>query len=90
LLSPRAARPYVETRVSGIMKDLAYNSWFVDCDAFGQVYDDFSEEHPATQADDMHERIDRMAWIRDTHGLVVGSEGGVWYAAPEIHFAHGV
>jgi hypothetical protein len=90
LLSPIAARPYVESRVAGLMKDLAYNSWFVDCDAFGQVYDDFSEEHPATQADDMGERLDRMAWIRDTYGLVVGSEGGVWYSAPEIHFAHGM
>jgi hypothetical protein len=38
----------------------------------------------------MKARLGRMAWIRDTYGLVVGSEGGAAYAAPVIHFAHGM
>ena len=38
----------------------------------------------------MKARLRRMAWIRDTYGLVIGSEGGSAYAASTIHFAHGM
>jgi len=91
-LNPIAARPYVEKRVSGLMDTLPerFNSWFVDCDAFGDLCDDYSPLHPATEQDDMDARLARMAWIRDTYRLVVGSEGGAAYAAPVIHFAHGM
>ena len=67
-----------------------FNSWFVDCDAYGELFDDYSPSHPATQLDDMNARLARMAWIRDTHNTVVGSEGGSAYAAGTIHFAHGM
>lgn len=91
-LSPIAARPYVERRVNRIVDLMRhpYNSWFVDCDAYGELFDDYSELHPSTQLDDMRERLRRMAWITDTHGAVVGSEGGSAYAASTIHFAHGM
>jgi hypothetical protein len=67
-----------------------FNSWFIDCDAYGEVFDDYSELHPATQHHDVQARLERMAWIRDTYGLVIGSEGGVAYSAPVIHYAHGM
>jgi hypothetical protein len=90
MLSPIAARPYVEKRVTEQMKATHANSIFVDCDAFGEIFDDYSPDHPATQADDLAARVGRMAWMRDTFKAVVGSEGGVWYAADTIHFAHGM
>jgi hypothetical protein len=90
LLSPIAARPYLEKRVSSLMDRLKCNSWFMDCDAFGEVFDDYSPAHPATQTEDARERLSRMDWIRDKFGAVVGSEGGSAYAAPVIHFAHGI
>jgi hypothetical protein len=92
VLSPLVAMPCVKARVEGIMQALPtrYNSWFVDCDAFGQLYDDYSQAHPATQQQDMQARLARMEWIRDTYGLVVGSERGAGYAAPAIDFAHGM
>jgi len=92
ILSPIAARPYVEKRVAALMAGLPqpFNSWFIDCDAFGELFDDYSPLHPATQQDDMNARLARMAWIRDTYRLVIGSEGGSSYAAPVIHFAHGM
>ena len=89
-LSPVAARPYVEKRVSSLMKEFAANSWFMDCDGFGEYFDDYSELHPATQQSDMQARIARMAWIRDTYGAVVGSEGCSAGVASTIFFAHGV
>ena len=91
-LSPLVAQPYVEDRVNGIVAQMPtdFNTWFIDCDAYGQLFDDYSPAHPATQLDDMNARLDRMAWIRDTHDMVIGSEGGSAYAAATIHFAHGM
>jgi hypothetical protein len=88
-LSPIAARPAVEARVTLLMGQFQCNSWFVDCDAFGDLSDDYSPLHPGTQEDDMNARLSRMAWVRDTFKAVIGSEGGSAYAAGTIHFAHG-
>lgn len=90
VLSPAAARPYVEKRVGRLMNAFHANSWFIDCDGFGEYFDDYSEAHPATQQSDLRERCSRMAWIRDTHGAVIGSEGCFAGVAATIHFAHGV
>ncbi len=91
-LSPLAAKPYVENRVNGIVEQMPsdFNTWFIDCDAYGELYDDYSTSHPATQLDDMRARLDRISWIRDTHDMVVGSEGGAAYSAAVLHFAHGM
>ena len=91
-LSPLVAQPYVESRVNGIVEQMPtnFNSWFIDCDAYGELFDDYSTSHPATQLDDMNARLARITWIRDTHKMVVGSEGGAAYAAATLHFAHGM
>ena len=91
-LSPLVAQPYVEDRVNGIVAQMPmdFNTWFIDCDAYGELFDDYSPSHPATQLDDMNARLTRIAWIRDTHNMVVGSEGGAAYAAATLHFAHGM
>jgi len=90
MLSPDAARPYVEKRVSGLMAAFHANSWFIDCDGFGEYFDDYSAQHPATQQSDMQSRISRMSWIRDTFGAVIGTEGCSAGVASTVHFAHGV
>ena len=91
-LSPLVAQPYVENRVNGIVDQMPsdFNTWFIDCDAYGELYDDYSTSHPATQLDDMNARLARISWIRDTHNTVVGSEGGAAYSAATLHFAHGM
>ncbi|HUU15667.1 MAG TPA: glycoside hydrolase [Sedimentisphaerales bacterium] len=89
-LSPIAARPYVEERVRDNMSKVPYNYYFVDCDAYGEVYDDYSPFHRASQADDVQARMARLAWIRDTFRVVIGSEGGSSYAAGVIHVAEGM
>jgi len=67
-------------RVSRLMAAFHANSWFMDCDGFGEYFDDYSEQHPATQQSDMAARISRMAWIRDTFGAVIGRKAArrVW------------
>lgn len=47
LLSPLAAQPWVERRVTPLMAAFGANSWFIDCDGFGQYFDDYSPAHRA-------------------------------------------
>ncbi len=89
-LSPLAARPYVEQRVRRNMANVPYSYYFVDCDAFGEVYDDYSPLHLAGQADDAAARIDRLRWIGDTFKVPVGSEGGCHLFAGAIHVSEGI
>ena len=64
------------------------NSYFLDTDAFGELFDDYSTAHPMTQAEDRANRLQRMKGLRD-RGLVLGSEEGVAWSAAVIDFAHG-
>ncbi len=89
-LSPLAARPYVSERVNRMMAQVPYSCWFVDCDAYGELFEDYSPQHTATLRDDMLARLERLGWLSAKYGLVVGSEGGSAYSAASIHFAHGM
>jgi len=72
------------------MAKVPYSYYFVDCDAFGEVYDDYSPLHPAGQADDAAARIDRLRWIGQTFRVPVGSEGGCYLFTGVIHVSEGV
>jgi hypothetical protein len=89
-LSPIAAHSYVKQRIKRNMATVPYNYYFVDCDAYGEVYDDYSPLHQAGQADDIKARIERMGWIRDTFSAVIGSEGGSAYSTSVIHVSEGI
>lgn len=91
-LNPVLALPSVKDRMKTIVEEnkLDFNSWFVDCDATGEIYDDYTPEHITTQEEDLAARMQRMAYIRDTYQMVVGSEGGNDFAASTIAFAHGI
>jgi len=62
----------------------------MDCDAFGQYFDDYAPGHRASRAQDCAARVDRMKWIANILGGRVGSEGGFALAASAICFGHGV
>ncbi len=70
--------------------DLCFNSWFIDCDATGEIFNDYSSNHITTQEEDLKARLERMAYIRDNYNFVVGSEGGNDLAAYTIAYAHGI
>lgn len=90
-LNPTLAMPAVKQRVEGILgTGLPFNSWFVDCDATGEVYDDYSPNHPTTKQQDIAARLERLDYLAREHGMVVGSEGGNDYAANSLAFAHGI
>lgn len=89
-LNPTLSMPSVKQRVSDILKSgISFNSWFIDCDATGEIYDDYSLEHITTQQEDLNARLERMAYIGEQN-IVIGSEGGNDFAASVIAFAHGI
>ncbi|MBK1878716.1 glycoside hydrolase [Pelagicoccus mobilis] len=88
--SPEAAWPYVQDRVGRVLSNNGYSSWFIDCDATAECFDDYNPLHPATRVDDMNVRRDRLRWLEKEKQLVVGSEGGSSLYTDVIHFGHGV
>jgi hypothetical protein len=83
----RAASNPVAGRVAAWLRT-GVNAYFLDVDAFGELYDDYSPAHPMTQFQDRANRLKRMRYVRD-RGVVLGSEEGVAWSVPLIHFAHG-
>lgn len=90
-LNPTLSLPSVKDRVNSIVKDgYGFNSWFIDCDATGEIYDDYSKNNITTQEQDLDARLERMSYIRDKENMVIGSEGGNDFASTTIAFAHGL
>jgi len=62
---------------------------FVDVDAFGEFYDDFSPDHPMTKARDRTNRQARLDMAITRFGFVQGSENVTAWSAPFAHYSHG-
>ena len=82
-------RPVMEQRVPWLQNATRYNSWFLDVAATGMVFDDFDPAKPTSQAQDAANRVEGMAWIARTQGILVGSEEGGAVANRTAAFAHG-
>jgi len=84
------AEPMLRPLAARIDKQLrdGVNSYFVDVDAFGELFDDYSPAHPMTVFRDRENRMHRLQVARDRK-VVLGSEEGVAWSLPLIDFAHG-
>ncbi|MEC0089111.1 glycoside hydrolase [Paenibacillus macquariensis] len=90
-LNPTLAMPSVKERITSILNTgVAFNSWFLDTDGTGEIYDDYSPEHVTTEEEDIQARIQRMEYLQKEWGMVVGTEGGNDFANKTIAFAHGI
>ncbi|MBK5446185.1 MULTISPECIES: glycoside hydrolase [unclassified Peribacillus] len=90
-LNPTLAMPSVKERVTSILNTgLAFNSWFLDTDGTGEIYDDYTPEHVTTEEEDIHARIKRMEYLQKEWNMVVGTEGGNDFANKNVAFAHGI
>lgn len=65
------------------------NSYFLDVDAAGEFFDDYSPGHPMTQRQDRDNRLARMRWLAEDRKTVLGSEAAGAWAAPVLDFDHG-
>jgi hypothetical protein len=89
-LNSVVGRGFVEDRVRANLKLVPCNYYFMDCDATGDVFDDYSPGHALSMEEDAAERCRRLGWIGSECGQVVGSEGGNAYAAGCLDVAEGV
>ncbi len=85
-----AVQEYYEERISKNLEDVPFNYYFIDCDAYGEVYDDHNPKHRNSKEEDARERTRRLGWLAKEKGLVVGSEGGSVYAINGIHVLEGI
>lgn len=83
----RAKTPFIGQRLAAA-RALGASAYFVDCDAFGDLLEDFDPMHPMTRARD---RENRMARMRDVAGagFILGSESAVGWSTPVVLFSHG-
>jgi hypothetical protein len=88
--SPIAAWPYVQKRVGALGSRVPYSTWFVDCDATSEWFDDYNPLHVASRVDDLNARRQRLRWLGLDRKVVVGSEEGSALVSDLIHFGHGV
>ena len=90
-LNPTLSLQSVKERIDNLLDNgFKFNSWFIDCDATGEIFDDYAKSRMTTQSQDVEARLQRMEWIRDAKQMVIGSEGGNDFAATTIAFAHGL
>ncbi|MGL5647090.1 MAG: glycoside hydrolase [Clostridium sp.] len=91
LLNPTLAMPSVKDRVNTILNNIPdFNSWFVDCDAAGQVFNDYSKNHTTTKSENIQARLERLNYIGNDKHMIVGSEGGDDYASQVLDYAQGI
>ncbi|MGI5348430.1 glycoside hydrolase [Streptomyces sp. CA-250714] len=79
---------YLAKRAKKMTKNGA-NSVFLDVDAAGELFSDFSKSHPMTKKQDRAHRMARMRALGGKDGFVVGSESAVSWSAPVLAFNHG-
>lgn len=89
-LNPLAARSYFEERVSSVLQSVPFNYYFIDCDAYGEVYDDYNPRHTNAMEDDAAERTRRLGWLMKEKKVVVGAEGGNVYAIEGVALLEGL
>lgn len=65
------------------------DSYFLDVDAAGEFFDDYSAGHPMTQTRDRENRLERMRWLASDRKTVLGSESAGAWSAPVLAFDHG-
>ncbi len=62
---------------------------FIDVDAFGEFFNDYSPDHPMRMAADRANRLARMKLGIDTYHLVIGGENVTAWSSGVNHYSHG-
>ncbi|WP_067824850.1 glycoside hydrolase [Nocardia inohanensis] len=65
------------------------DSYFLDVDAAGEFFDDYTAAHPMTRTQDRENRLERMRWLAADRKTVLGSESAGAWSAPVPAFDHG-
>ncbi len=88
--NPEAIRNFYEKRINENFNEIPYSYYFIDVDAFGEYYDDYSKVHPLTSQEDAALRVDRLKWLRAAKEVPVGSEKGTYLFSNVLDVNEGV
>ncbi len=80
--------PSPSSRYAGHVKD-GVSQIFIDVDAFGEFFTDFSPDHPMSMAKDRLNRLARLSLAITQYKLVMGSENVTAWATGVTHYSHG-
>nr|GGH96357.1 hypothetical protein GCM10011355_15070 [Aquisalinus luteolus] len=89
-VNPLEVRDYARTRMKAVSDAARFNSYFIDVDATGLSYNDYSEDHPTGRAEIIAELRDRIGYIANDLGLVTASENGTWLFSRDLVIGHGI
>ncbi|WP_248745888.1 glycoside hydrolase [Pseudomonas sp. MWU12-2037] len=89
-VNPRSVEAYARRRISAVARAGRLNSYFLDVDAAGPEFSDYTPGRETSQAQDAEARRRRLAYPVQALDLVTGSEGGQAFYAPIIAFSHGI
>ncbi len=89
-VNPRSVETYAQRRISAVAQAGRLNSYFLDVDAAGPEFSDYTPGRETSQAQDAEARRRRLAYPVQALDLVTGSEGGQAFYAPIIAFSHGI
>lgn len=90
-LNPTLAMPSVRSRVDSILgTGINFNTWFLDTDGTGEVFDDYSKDHITIEGEDINARIERVEYLNNGKDMIVGTEGGNDFINKYVVYAHGI
>lgn len=89
-INPLAVVDYAQKRMTAVVEAAHLNSYFLDVDATGFVWSDYTKGRETTEAQTAEAQKARLDYASDTLGLVTGSEGGMALYAENIAYAHGM
>lgn len=89
-VNPVAAQDYARSRIQAVATAAGLNSYFLDVDGTGLVFEDYTEGRQTTRTQAYQAILSRMAFTSGDLGLVLGSETGTAAFAGQLDFAHGI
>lgn len=89
-VSPIAVKPYFDERVAENFQKAPHSYYFLDCDAYGEFFDDYSPGRIVSASEDAAARVDRVRSIFEKYKVPVGSEGGSYLFVGSLAVAEGV
>jgi hypothetical protein len=89
-VSPIAVKPYFDERVAKNFEKVPHSYYFLDCDAYGEFFDDYRPGRIVSASEDVAARVGRVRSIFETYRVPVGSEGGSYLFAGSLAVAEGV
>ncbi|WP_265516376.1 glycoside hydrolase [Nitratireductor luteus] len=87
---PTCVRQTMESRITSIRAAVPFNSWFLDGNATGIVFDNYRDGKTLTQEQYARANEDAVRWITRTFGIPVGSEDGNAASSGGTVFGHGM